>query len=298
MAASGGDAPMPDAPGAAETFGPPAGAAGLDPAVASLLGRSLPAELRRELAIFAVGGSPPLREQSGPGPTSAPRVSGSPSVAGQSGAGPTSASRVSTGAGVGKPAKPAKSARRRKSTAPAGGPAPASSAVAMAQAVQDLMDDDEPPPVRPRGFGSARMTVGVSRETPPQIVHTAPTPVLAAAPPPRGSRRSGAARPSLPAASSASVPGAVPAHAPGAVAALPPGTPERDEDVEALPNRRGFALEPGSSPCLVCMKVIAQDPTKECTYPNRYQSCDTCRVKRLGYCQPVRISIVSDHCRA
>jgi hypothetical protein len=47
-------------------------------------------------------------------------------------------------------------------------------------------------------------------------------------------------------------------------------------------------IDPGRTPCLTCIKVIAQDPTKTCTHKTKYQSCDECRSKRVGYCQEVR----------
>jgi hypothetical protein len=71
-----------------------------------------------------------------------------------------------------------------------------------------------------------------------------------------------------------------------------PHTPQEihHDDVEQLPNPRGLVIRPYSTPCLTCVKVIAQDPTKTCTFKGPYKSCLECAAKHLGYCQAVSSS--------
>ena len=68
-----------------------------------------------------------------------------------------------------------------------------------------------------------------------------------------------------------------------------PQTPDYNPDVDVmnLPNPRGLTMAAGRTPCLACIKIMAQDPDKECTYQTAHHSCDQCRKKRRGYCQPV-----------
>ena len=77
-----------------------------------------------------------------------------------------------------------------------------------------------------------------------------------------------------------------PADQQGPPAAREP-TPEVDLDVENLPNPRHFSMNDRHIPCLYCIKVMAQDPNKTCTFTGPDKACEECRTKKRGYCQAV-----------
>ena len=238
--------------------------ASVDPAVGNLLSTVLPDELRRQLELYASADS-----MAAPGvvrsrPRSLAAVSGE-TDRGEAGGPPVVSPAVRV---RDKPAKkatgPSRSKKAVEKTAPskpAKRPAPV-----VSESPRRLRSRVGPGPEgNPRGSG-------------------------------RGSRATAAG--AAPPAAGAAPPVAVDVDESVADDDDGPHTPQEvhHADVEQLPNPRGLTIRPYSTPCLTCVKVIAQDPTKTCTFKGPYKSCLECSAKHLGYCQAVRSSSSSSCC--